>query len=83
MGCATLGSPSTKQITTILNSDQEFEAQIGSNRFQIPGSISIFRDCDEKTVKTNKRSVSLKHQSITLFISFFGLILPFFRFSPK
>ena len=55
MGCATIISPSTKQITIISNSDQEFEAQIGSNRFQVPGTITVLRDGNDKIIKTNQK----------------------------
>ena len=55
MGCATIISDSTKQITIISNSDQEFEAQIGSNRFQVPGTVTVLRDGNDKIVKTNQK----------------------------
>lgn len=54
-GCATIISPAVKKITIVSNSDQEFEAQIGSNRFQVPGTVTVLRDGNDKIVKTNQK----------------------------
>lgn len=53
-GCASIVNDKTDKITVTSNSDKNFTAMVDGKTFTVPGSVSVSRDGEEKTVTTNE-----------------------------
>ena len=53
-GCATITSPSSERINVSSTTNKQFRATLDGVPFNVPGSVSVKRDGDEKVILTSQ-----------------------------